>query len=216
MQSVAIVAPCFNEVEIIEDFIKALLCLPEEYTLVLVDDGSTDDTVNNIKKYPRIRLIQLEKNVGQQQALLRGLKIVRDYDLIITIDSDLQDDPTYINEMIALINSGYDYVAAVRSNRDSDSFLKRLFANMFYTLIKLQDKKVIKNHGDFRALRGQLVREYLQTQEEVVFLRGQLPRLAKNIGIINLKREKRTKGHTKYTPLKMMRLALDAFKTSLR
>ncbi len=216
MTKVVIISPCYNEEEIISDFVGSLIDKIEGAQIILVDDGSTDRTAEIISENKNITLLQLESNLGQQAALVRGLEHIKDADIIVTLDSDLQDDPQYINEMISLIRQGHDYVAGIRVDRSSDTFFKRIFASYFYWLIKRIDENALVNHGDYRAMSGELLRKYFNSNYKVKYLRGQLPSLAENIAIVEIIRKKRTKGKTKYTLLKMLKLAASAFQSLRR
>jgi dolichol-phosphate mannosyltransferase len=124
--AISIVVPLYNEegnvVELEREIDRALAGL--DYELVLVDDGSSDQTVARVEKSDRVRLLCFEKNAGQSAAMHAGINAARG-DIIATIDGDLQNDPADIPAMIAKLNEGYDLVCGYRASR-KDTLFKRL------------------------------------------------------------------------------------------
>jgi len=125
----SVVVPLMNE----EDNIKFLIEKVDEalknfdYELILVDDGSTDSTVEEIKKHmnDKTKLVILNKNYGQTSAMAAGIEVAEG-DIIVTIDGDLQNDPSDIPMMIEKLNEGYDVVAGIRAKRRDEPFRKFL------------------------------------------------------------------------------------------
>ncbi len=126
---ISVVVPLMNE----EDNVKYLIEEIENalkdynYELVLVDDGSTDNTVEEIKKHmnDKTKLVILNRNYGQTSAMAAGIEIASG-DVIVTIDGDLQNDPRDIPMMIEKLNEGYDVVAGIRAKRQDEPFRKFL------------------------------------------------------------------------------------------
>lgn len=217
MKKIAIVIPSYNEsedlalirtndilVDLTKKFQKELNC---HYDIFYVDDGSTDYTWKLINTY-HLKGIKLSRNFGHQNALLAGLTtVVNDYDAIITIDADLQDDPKAIFQMTKDFLDGYEVVFGVRSQRASDSWFKRSSAEGFYKLMGLMGVHLIYNHADFRLMSARAVRILLAMPEHQPFLRG----LAAQIGLKNkavyYKRRERKYGTSKYPLLKMIHFA---------
>ena len=138
----SVVAPVFNEIGCIDEFYKTVVSvmdsLNEPWELVLIEDGSTDGTTNKIrelaKKDIRVKPIILARNFGHQIAVTAGL----DYshgDAVIIMDSDLQDPPELILDLIAKWREGYEVVYAVRRKREGESWFKLATAAFFYRLI---------------------------------------------------------------------------------
>ena len=126
---ISIVVPLMNEEDnikyLIEEVEKALKGY--DYELILVDDGSTDNTVEEIKKHmnEKTKLVILNRNYGQTSAMAAGIEVASG-DIIVTIDGDLQNDPRDIPMMIEKLNEGYDVVAGIRAKRQDEPFRKFL------------------------------------------------------------------------------------------
>lgn len=146
----SVVIPVYNEeenVEMLSDKVeKALSAYP--YELILVDDGSRDNTVKKIKalENPKIILIQLKKNYGQSLALAAGIDFSRG-DYIVTLDGDLQNDPSDIPMMLKKMEEGdYDVVTGIRVKRQ-DSFLKTIPSKIANAIVRKATKMDIKDNG---------------------------------------------------------------------
>jgi glycosyltransferase involved in cell wall biosynthesis len=226
----AIVVPCYNEKEVLPSTAEQLLgivqrlaesnAISQKSKIVFIDDGSKDctwDIIENLgKENPKhFSGIKLSGNRGHQNALLCGLLSVKEFaDASISIDADLQDDISVIDEMLGLYASGCEIVYGVRSKRDKDSFFKRATAQTFYRLMNLLGAKIIYNHADFR-LMGKSALNALEEYKEVnLFLRGIVPMLGYKTGIAYYERKERMAGESKYPLGKMLRFALEGI-TSL-
>lgn len=219
----AIIVPLFNEEEIIEYSISQLLMILDiliddnlvssDSKIYFIDDGSLDKTTeiieNHCKKNKKLALIQLSKNYGQQSAIVAGLNSI-DTDIYVTIDADLQDDPTLIIEMIKKYQEGYEIVFGCRKKRDTDSFFKKNTALLFYKLMNLIGINIRQNHSEFRLLSRFAVEHLKEYKEKTLFLRG----IVQNIGLktcnIYYDGNERLMGKTKYSLLKLMELAWTA------
>ncbi|MBX7209652.1 MAG: glycosyltransferase family 2 protein [Verrucomicrobiaceae bacterium] len=124
--AISVVVPLYNE----EDNVAELQAQIEralagrEYELVLVDDGSSDQTVARVRKSDRVRLLCFEKNAGQSAAMHAGIHAARG-DVIATLDGDLQNDPADIPALVARLDEGWDLVCGYRAKRKDTAF-KRL------------------------------------------------------------------------------------------
>ena len=223
--SLLIIVPCFNEELALPSTIKVLLGEIKELInlglisnnnsgICFVDDGSKDNSWNIIKSYSdenkKIKGIKLTRNKGHQAALLAGLLYAKEIvDLTITIDADLQDDPKVLKKMIKFYMQGYDIVYGVRANRSSDSFNKRLFANLFYKLMIFLGVDIIKNHSDFRLISSRALFDLSEYKESSLFLRGLIPLLGYKSAKVYYPRKSRNQGEAKYTSKKLLTLAID-------
>jgi glycosyltransferase involved in cell wall biosynthesis len=188
--------------------------------VVLVDDGSTDQTWRLIERLTqsrpkRIRALKLSRNVGHQNALLAGLLAqIGKADATISLDADLQDDMSVAAKMIGHFNDGAEIVFAVRRDRTSDSWFKRGSANLFYRLINWLGAEVIPHHADFRLMSDRALRALSRYGEAHVFLRGLVVQLGFRTATVTYDRLPRLHGETKYTLAKMVALSINGI-TSL-
>lgn len=217
-----IVVPCYNEQAVLpkskpvfKRLIEQLIAkqkITETSQVVFVDDGSTDETWLLIEQYSKekyISGIKLSRNFGHQAAILAGMTAVRDADMVVTIDSDLQDDPKVITEMIDKYYEGAQVVYGIRNNRQSDSHFKRVSAEVFYKLMNWLGVKMIPDAADFRLLGHKALNTLINYPERNLFLRGLVPLIGFPSAKVYYKREKRVAGESKYPLRKMLNLALD-------
>lgn len=220
----SIVLPCYNEepsleysVETLNEALARLVGeeLISRYEIMCVDDGSTDGTWQTICSLSRrhdgiVSGIKLSRNVGHQNAIIAGLERVADNcDAAITMDADLQDDLTAIGKMIEKYRQGCEIVLGVRRNRDSDTFLKRHTARMFYGLMKNTHTPVVPNHAEYRLMSCRAVKCLLQYGERNVFLRGIIPSMGFKTETVYYDRVPRKYGKSKYPLAKMLNFAIE-------
>src|SRR4029077_14342989 len=135
----SVVAPVFNEQELVEDFVARASAAAADYDfeLVLVNDGSSDRTPELLDQIadadPRVRVVHLSRNFGHQAALTAGLEHARG-DVVAMIDADLQDPPELIAEMIDRWGAGADVVYDVRRRREGETAFKLATPSWFYKL----------------------------------------------------------------------------------
>jgi len=127
----------------------------------------------------------------------------------VTIDADLQDDPEKIGEMLDQFSQGYELVLGVRSRRDSDSILKRVFSQTYYRILELVGVDSVYNHGEFRLMSRALVEEFCALEESNRYIRGLVLHLESRYATVAYERRPRKKGETKFSPSRLIALALD-------
>jgi dolichol-phosphate mannosyltransferase len=211
----SVIVPVFNEQDNIKPFLNKLLPVVKnyKYEIIFIDDGSQDKTVNEVKKFIQnnnnIKLVSFMRNFGHQMALSCGYNLAKG-DCIISIDSDLQDPPSIIPQMIEKWKKGNKVVYAKRQTRSVDNIFKRASAYIFYKFINvLSDTQIPENVGDFRLLDKTIV-EYLNSlTEQSRFLRGLVAWSGHPAEYVYFNREKRFSGKTHYTFSKMINFALD-------
>lgn len=224
-----LVVPCFNEEEVIgitcpmfveklKELIGAGKIAPESRVL-FVDDGSRDNTWNIIKEKSKecslVEGISLSRNRGHQNALLAGLYEAKDKcDITVSIDCDGQDDINAIDKMIEEYLGGCEIVYGVRSSRKTDSFLKRSTARLFYKLMSFMGVETVYDHADYRLVSSKVLKSFEEFTEVNVFLRGMFPLVGFRSTSVYYDRAERLAGKSKYSPAKMLALALDGI-TSL-
>jgi len=186
----------------------------ETWELILIDDGSLDTSSDLILQLaaqdPRVRPVIFARNFGHQIAVTAGLDYSRGQAVII-IDSDLQDPPEVITDLIAKWREGYDVVYAIRAEREGESWFKKFTASMFYRLItRITDVNIPLDAGDFRLLDRKVVDVLNQMRERHRFLRGMSAWVGFRQTGVPYRRAARFVGETKYPFRKMFRLAINA------
>lgn len=218
-----LVIPCYNEEEILihsakilEDKMKELRgegWIEEGSQVLFVDDGSTDATWKLIcelrKRSAMFCGIKLSHNEGHQNALLAGMMFAKDRcDCLITMDADLQDDVSVMEDFLDKYNQGYHIVYGVRNKRKKDSVLKRKTAQIFYKFMKTLGVEVIYNHADYRLLSKLALEALSEYHEANLFLRGIVPLIGLKSDCVYYERLERVAGKSKYSIRKMLGLAV--------
>ena len=219
-----IVSPCYNEELLIAESSARLNTVIEELIakakistesiVLFVNDGSTDNTWGEIIKAhsanSRVCGLNLAVNVGHQSAIMAGLMKAQNIaDVIITIDSDLQDDINAIEQMIDKYHEGAEVVYGVKNDREIDPWFKRKMASIFYRVQGLLGVKTIKNHADFRLLSRKVINSLATYPEKNIYLRGIIPLMGFESAEVDDALSQRFAGHSKYTIVKQLELALD-------
>ena len=220
----ALVVPCYNEEEVLEDtffklntLMKDLIyknLISKDSFILYVDDGSTDSTWASLLKEVKNNLLakglKISRNRGHQNALLAGMKYVENKcDCLISIDADLQQDENVIKDFLDKFSNGAEVVLGIRNNRKSDGFLKKYTALLFYNLMQLMGVDIVKNHADYRLLSNRCNCAVLQHEEVNLFLRGLIPLIGFKTEYVYFNVKKRLAGESKYTLLKMLSFAID-------
>ena len=217
----SVVVPCYNEQEVLPETASRLSKIFDglieegqihsESRIYFVDDGSTDRTwaiVEDLNRNTtRFEGVKLSRNRGHQNALLAGL-FHAPGDAILSIDADLQDDLNAINGMLKAHSDGADIVFGVRNDRSSDTYFKRVTAQIYYRLLKGMGVEVIYNHADYRLMSRRAVEALRQYPESNLFLRAMIPELGFRTAIVCYERYERFAGVSKYPLQKMIALAV--------
>ena len=214
----SIIAPIFNEKESMPELYRrvgqVMEGLGEPWEVILVDDGCSDGSTELIRslaeKDDHVRPIIFARNFGHQIAVTAGLDYARG-DAVVIIDSDLQDPPEVIADLIAKWKEGYEVVYAVRAEREGESWFKLWTASLFYRLIyQITDVKIPMDTGDFRLMDRKVVNVMNSMRERARFLRGMSAWVGfRQVGV-PYKRAARFAGATKYPLRKMLKLAMTA------
>lgn len=221
---IAIILPCFNEELALPKTISVLLKILDKMVadklvaatsyILCCDDGSIDETWTLINKFHicdnRVKGISLSHNQGHQYALFAGLMEAKDNcDAAISIDADLQDNPDAIQQMVNEFVNGKEIVYGVRSNRTADSWFKRTTAHVFYKTQNLLGLETIYNHADFRLMSNRALRILSEYGENNLFLRGIVPQIGLESGVVTYERNERVAGVSKYSLRKMVSFSID-------
>lgn len=220
LPSLAIVSPCYNEEEALPETAKVLDDLLLELInnklispaskAYYVDDGSSDNTWDMIeslaKNSNRVVGVKLTANKGHQNALLAGLCSTNE-DAVVSIDADLQDDPSHIKSMLEEFKKGSDVVYGVRCSRETDSAFKRITAQKYYKFMQLLGVDLIYNHADFRLTSRAALNALKEYSEANLFLRGIVRSVGFKSSIVEYERQERNAGESKYPLRKMLSFA---------
>jgi len=156
--AVSVVVPVFNEeanMSILQAELRSALA-GLDHEIIFVDDGSTDQSVAKIENTPRVRTLRFEKNAGQSAALFAGLTAARGA-IIVTIDSDLQNDPADIPRLLAEISHGVDLVCGYRQKR-KDTMIKRLTSRIANFVRSRYTRDGVRDTGcTLKAIRRECV-----------------------------------------------------------
>jgi polyisoprenyl-phosphate glycosyltransferase len=212
------VVPFYNESSAVAHFfqrINPVLAALEriDWEIVCVNDGSVDDTLAQLIAIAgqdrRVRVIDLSRNFGKEAALTAGLNEALG-DAVIPIDADLQDPPELIPRLIAEWQNGYEVVLAKRVNRDSDSYMKRKTASLFYRLYNaVSDIKLPENVGDFRLIDRQVLDSLKQLPENRRFMKGLFAWVGYKTATVEYVREARSAGESKFSGWRLWNFALE-------
>ena len=214
----SIVAPAINEEDTLPHFYERVVAVMEQvgepFEVVLINDGSSDGTFRVMQalheRDPRVRVVDFSRNFGHQIAISAGLDYARG-DAVIIIDSDLQDPPEVIPQLIARWKAGVEVVYAQRARRTGETRFKLLTAAAFYRLIaRITSVEIPRDTGDFRLLDRRVVETLVTMREHHRFMRGLSAWVGFRQEAVSYDRHERFAGATKYPLRKMIRFALDA------
>lgn len=181
-EKISIIVPCYNEEEVLNIFygelIKKLKKIKNiSYEILFIDDGSKDNTLNEIKKLnkldKKVRYISFSRNFGKEAAMYAGLKNATG-NYVAIMDADLQDPPSLLPKMYNYIkNDGFDSVATRRVTRAGEPRIRSFFARMFYKIInKISKTDIVDGARDFRLMNRQMVDAIISMCEYNRFSKG--------------------------------------------
>jgi len=214
----SLVIPMYNEGLVVPFLTSGLeqftTELRGEAEVVLVNDGSTDSTLQQIVEWarqnPRVKVVNLSRNFGHQIASTAGLDYATG-DAVVLLDSDMQDPLSVIHQMVGRYCEGYDVVYGLRKARRGETWFKRLTAWLFYRLMRrLVHKDLPVDAGDFRLLSRPCLDALQQMRETHRFLRGMVAWVGFPQTGVQYERSPRIAGSSKYTLTKMVKLAWTA------
>ena len=217
--TISILAPVYNEEPVLRELYRRVRAVMDElgepWELVLVDDGSRDDSAAVIAELhqqdSRVKGITFSRNFGFQIAVTAGLDHVKG-DAVILTDADLQDPPEIFPKMIDKWREGYDVVYGVRESREGETWFKLLTAKLFYRLIyRITDIEIPLDTGDFRLMDRRVVDAIRRMPERNRFLRGMVPWVGFRQTGVTYERRARYAGESKFSSMRqMLPFALDA------
>ena len=177
--SISCILPAYNEGESLPALLTALTAElrqnVERWEIVVVDDGSSDDTERQVAPWLNghgVRFVSLSRNFGKEAALTAGLDRATG-DLVLLMDADLQHPPALIPDMLRAWRDGADMVYTVRATRGGESFLKKIGTSLFYRVVNAGSAVPIPaNAGDFRLLDRCVVDALKSLPERNRFMKG--------------------------------------------
>lgn len=214
----SIIVPCYNEENVITLFyneaIKHISKLNLNYELILINDGSKDNTLNECLKLKEedtnIVIIDFSRNFGKESAMLAGLETSTG-DLVVLMDADLQDPPSLLQEMInAIINDGYDSVATYRVNRKGEPPIRSFFARKFYKMINyVTDIEIVDGARDYRMMTRTMVNSIISLPEVHRFSKGIFTWVGFNTKYLEYENIERVAGETKWNFWNLFKYAIE-------
>ena len=213
-----IVIPCYNEEEVIPLLLDRLGALGAELAargvvakaprLILVDDGSSDETWHLIQDAGEVLGVRLSRNHGHQAALIAGLRHST-ADIVISMDTDLQDDPAVVGDMIGAYMKGAEVVYGVRAQRRRDTVFKRGTAQAYYRMLSALGVDIIPDHADFRLMSRKALDLLWEFPERNLFLRALVRKIGLQSATVHYDRMERAGGRSKYDLARMIAFALE-------
>ena len=213
----SVVVPVYNEAAVIGDFHRRLVAvldtLPIAAQIVYVNDGSRDGSLQRLRAFAdadaRVLLLDFSRNFGKEIAMTAGLDHAAG-DAMIVIDSDLQDPPELIPDMLREWQAGADVVMMRRESRDGESWLKKATASAFYRLIgSIGEMPIPADVGDFRLLSRRAVEALRQMPERTRFMKGLFAWVGFRQTTIDYHRDARFAGVSKWNYWRLWNLAIE-------
>jgi glycosyltransferase involved in cell wall biosynthesis len=213
---ISVVVPALNEQESIEELHRrvsnAATQWGDDHELIIVDDGSTDDTLSILTRLaasdPRLKVVSLTRNFGHQAAVTAGLHHASG-SIVCVLDADLQDPPEEILPFIDRVRNGMDVVYAVRKNRKEGPFKKASYFLYYRILRKVATLDIPLDAGDFCVMRAEVVQAINRLPERNRFVRGLRTWVGYRQEGMAYERSARYAGEAKYTFFRLLRLAMD-------
>ncbi len=218
MKTIDIVVPCYNESQVLNILYNALeeivQTVPDyKFTYIFVDDGSVDNTLSIIKTLAKdddkVKYISFSRNFGKESAMYAGL-LQSSGDMVLIMDSDMQNPPSMIPKMISYIEEGYDCCGGYRADRKGDGKLRTFFTNNFYKLTnKISEVNMPNGAGDFRLMTRKMVNAVLALSEVQRFSKGIFSWVGFNTKWISFENVDRAAGVSKWNFFKLFSYAID-------
>ena len=218
MKTIDAVVPIYNEENILpelnERLVKTLESLPYAWRIVYVNDGSRDRSAELIAKYcsadSRIGSVELSRNFGQQLAIAAGLSVAAG-DAVVLLDGDMQDPPEVIPDLVAKWEEGYDVVFAIKRKRKENVIKRSLFSLFYIILGKLSAVEIPAHAGNFSLMDRSVVELINRMPERNRYVSGLRAYVGGRQTGVEFERAPRFAGQPRQSPLKLLRMALDAF-----
>ena len=213
----SVIVPVYNEDMVINETYRRLKNImdstKESYEIIFINDGSSDSTryrIENIcKKDEKIILLNFSRNFGHQAAISAGMEDSSGA-AVVVIDADLQDPPEVILKMLEKWKEGYEVVYGKRIRRVGESRFKKFSAALYYRLLRrITNTDIPLDTGDFRLIDRKVCDKLIALPEKNRYVRGLVSWLGYRQTFVEFSRQERFAGKTKYSPGKMIKLAMD-------
>ena len=219
MKLISIIVPCFNEQEALPLFYEELnkqsqILSDYEFEILLVDDGSSDNTLQVMKelaeKDSRVKYYSFSRNFGKESAMYAGFVNAKG-DYTAVMDADMQDPPYLLKEMLEIIEQGeYDSVATRRVTRKGEPKIRSFFARMFYKIInKFSDADVVDGARDFRLMKKDMRESIVAMSEYNRFSKGIYGWIGYKTYWLEFENQERIAGETSWSFWGLFRYAID-------
>lgn len=217
-QMITLIIPCYNEQESLPVFYEAVVTVLKEmncnYELLFVDDGSKDQTLDVLKSLAKqdigVKYLSFSRNFGKEAAMYAGFCNAHG-DYIAVMDADMQDPPSLLPEMYAILESGeYDSVAARRADRTGEPPVRSWFAKKFYNIInKISDADIVDGARDFRMMKREMAEAIVSMSEYNRFSKGIFGWVGFRTYWLPYENVERIAGETKWSFWKLFQYAID-------
>lgn len=218
MESIAIIVPCYNEQEALpifyEETTKVMSKLNYDYKILLINDGSKDDTLKIMKSIAErdshVKYLSFSRNFGKEAAMYAGF-CNADADYVCVMDADMQDPPSLLPKMLEIIHKeGYDSVATRRKDREGEPPIRSWFARTFYKIInKISDADIVDGARDFRLMKRDMVEAIINMTEYNRFSKGIFGWIGFKTYWLSYDNVERVAGETKWNFWKLTKYAID-------
>ena len=214
---ISFVAPAYNEEKNLPILYNRIIQLMEklsyDWELILIDDGSKDNTLGVCKELAtrdkRVKFLSLSRNFGHQAALGAGLRASTG-DAVISLDADLQDPPEVIDKMLKMWEKGHKIVYARRTNFRKDNVVKRQATRFYYNFLgRFSNVKIPRNVGDFRLVDRKVQNILNELAEKRPYWRGLVAWTGYEHAFVDYERPDRSDGDSGYTLGKLVKLGMD-------
>ena len=218
MESMAIIVPCYNEQEALpifyEETTKVMSKLNYDYKILLINDGSKDNTLAIMKsiaeKDNHVKYLSFSRNFGKEAAMYAGF-CNANADYVCVMDADMQDPPSLLPKMLEIIHKeGYDSVATRRKDREGEPPIRSFFARAFYRIInKISDADIVDGARDFRLMKRDMVEAIINMTEYNRFSKGIFGWIGFKTYWLSYDNVERVAGETKWNFWKLTKYAID-------
>ncbi len=220
VKQISVVSPFYNEAESLKAFIDMIISIKakaleknvEIAEIILINDGSTDDSLYVLKHMPKpdikVKVIDLARNFGKEYAMLAGLKAAKK-DAAIVMDSDLQHPASYILDFIDEWHKGYNIVYAYKETRKSETAIRKIGIDLYYKLMNLiSSTSIHKDVSDFRLMDRKAVEAFVNLPERERFSKGLFTWIGFKQKALPYTPDMRQFGNTKFSSIKLLTLGL--------